>query len=86
MTPNCNPVDRKTGCDQDEDCPVDGQICCPTKKVCEIPVDADATACGEGYSWDICLSCVELLSPEAAVEHEQTLKMNPAKYSLIGPL
>ena len=32
-------------CDEDEDCPFPNQICCPTKKVCEIPLDGDVTAC-----------------------------------------
>eukprot|EP00903_Cladosiphon_okamuranus_P020827 g19127.t1 len=38
-----------TECDIDDDCPLTDQICCPTKKVCEFPVDDDLTACGDPH-------------------------------------
>lgn len=38
-----------TECTDDDDCPLDDQICCPVKGVCEEASDDDITACGKGY-------------------------------------
>ena len=40
-------IDGRTVCDDADDCPLDDQICCPVKGVCESPTDIDPTACGK---------------------------------------
>lgn len=34
-------------CVTDDDCTVDGEICCPVQLICEPPSDTNPLACGE---------------------------------------
>eukprot|EP00903_Cladosiphon_okamuranus_P009792 g9309.t1 len=36
-------------CDTNADCPVDGEECCPVKKVCEVPDTTNPLACGDPH-------------------------------------
>ena len=47
------PVDINPECRDDDDCAGANEVCCPTKKVCEVPVPENPQLCGENLASSI---------------------------------